>query len=94
MHPVVYQLGKRVAVQVGLVAIGMAAAFAVSLALLQDAAIADGVWSTFAWSGPPTDSALWAAAKQLQLLANASVGVGAVLLLAYGVADRYVEVEE
>jgi len=90
MHPVVYQLVKRVAVQVGLVAIGMAAAFAVSLALLQDAAIADGVWSTF---GPPTDSALWAAAKQLQLLANASAGVGAVLLLTYGVADRYVRVD-
>ena len=84
---------KRVALSIGLLALGAAMAWAISLTLLQNAAIAEGV---FPQPGSPVVSgaafrsgALWQAAKTLQQLANTAGLVGLVLLAGYGLADRY-----
>lgn len=88
-----YYLAKRLALTVGVAAIGAAAAWTVALVLLQDAGIAAGALPE---PGTPISSAkvyqsnpLWQAAKTLQSLANYSGIVGAVFVLAYGISDRY-----
>jgi len=86
-------VAKRLALGLGMMAIGAALAYAVALALLQDAAIAAGVFpepGTRVIEGEGLASGpLWNAAKTLQTLANWTGAAGAVLVLAYGVVDRY-----
>lgn len=89
---------KRIALSVGLLALGAAMAWAISLALLQDAAIAAGVFpqpgSVVTSGGLYTESPLWGAAQTLQWLANTTGLVGVLLLFGYGLADRYWETIE
>ena len=85
--------GKRLSLSLGLVALGAAMAWAVSLMLLQSAAIEAG--ALHAPGTPLTDTGLveqnplWNAATTLQSLANGVGVVGAVLVLVYGVVDRF-----
>lgn len=82
---------ERMAMNLGLLAIGAAMAWAVALALLQDAAIAAGVFpepgqavrGDMLYKNP-----LWGAATTLQKLANVTGVVGALLLLAGAYLDR------
>lgn len=77
-------LAMNVIVLLGVGSLGAAMAFAISLSLLQNAAMADGVWPMV---DQQSGSALWAAGKSLQLWTNVSAGMGAVLLLFYGLMD-------
>jgi len=83
---------KRMALSIGLLALGAAMAWTFSLAMLQNAAIAAGV---FPQPGAIVEAAMyksspfWDTAKRLQLLANTAGGAGLVLLVGYGVADHY-----
>lgn len=88
-----HYLAKRMALNLGLLSIGAAMAWAVALILLQDAAIAAGVLpepgTVVTKDRMYSSSPLWQAAKTLQHLANSAGIIGAVFLLAYGVADQY-----
>jgi hypothetical protein len=88
-------LNIRVSFMIGMLALGSALAFTLALMLLQDAAIAQGV---FPPPGAPVgpggaferpDGPLWHAAKQYQTFANVSGLIGLVLVLWGGIADRY-----
>jgi len=83
---------KRLALSLGLLALGAAMAWTVSLSLLQSAAINAGALpqpgSPIAGDGYQTNP-LWQAAKTLQTLANTTGVVGALLLVAYGAVDYY-----
>ena len=86
-------LAKRLALSIGLLALGAAMAWTVSLALLQDAAIQAGLLPTpgtpLVSAGAFTSSPMWDAAKTLQQLANTAGLVGLLLLAGYGLADHF-----
>lgn len=91
MNAKVY-LGKRLALSVGLMALGAAMAWAMALMLLQDAAIAAGALPQPGVAVAPNvleNNPLWNAAQTLQSLERAAGGIGALLILGYGVVDRY-----
>lgn len=70
------------ALYLGLVCVGTAMAFAVSLALIQDAAIAAGTLPEPGTSAEIiTKSPMWSATKTLRKLANGTGVLGSVLLL-------------
>lgn len=76
----------RMAMNIGLVAIGAAMAWAVALAMLQGAAIAAGVFpepGAVVRGDMLERNPLWGAAQTLQKLANVA-GVGGALLLLAG----------
>lgn len=85
-------LVKRVALSLGLMALGGAIAWGVALVLLQDAATAAGALPASGTQMNPdvlVENPLWQAAKTLSKLERGAGGVGAVLVLAYGVVDRF-----
>jgi hypothetical protein len=86
-------LGKRLSLSLGLVALGAAMAWAISLMLLQSAAIQAGALpapgTRLTDAGLVKQNPLWIAARTLQSLADGVGVVGAVLVLVYGVVDRY-----
>lgn len=88
-------LAKRLALSLGLLLVGAAMAWTLSLALLQDAAIAAGELpqpgSQIMDSAQYESNPLWKAAETLQTLANTAAVLGAVLVLAYGVADHKIQ---
>jgi len=82
---------ESLALTIGLVAIGAAMAWAVALAILQDASIAAGVLPQPGERTPISlykSSPLWNAATTLQTLANVSGVIGALLLMAFGYWNR------
>lgn len=85
-------LGKRLTLSLGLLAFGLAAGFAISLAWMQSAAIAQGALPQ---PGTPvaadiwTNTPLWETAKTMQTAANGAGIVGAMLVLGYAALDRY-----
>lgn len=85
-------LAKRVALSLGLLSLGAAMAWAISLVLLQDAAIAAGALPQPGEQVGQvilSDNELWRAAKTLSSLERAAGALGAALVLGYGVVDRF-----
>lgn len=80
-------LGKRLTLLLGVLAIGLALGFHLSLDIAQNAAAAAGAWPSPYETTDPMSYPLYAAAVQLRALTNVTVGIGAVLLLGYGLAD-------
>lgn len=80
-----YRLTKNVTVLLGMLLLGAAMGFTIGLSVLQDAAMAQNAWPTV--YSPEQGRHLYAAGKQLQLFANIAAGLGAVLLLVYGLMD-------
>lgn len=89
MHDVLRGLAKRLVLLLGVLAIGLALGLHLGLGVLQQAAMAAGAWPTPYATAEPMSYPLYAGARQLQLLTNLSAGIGAVLLLVYGLMDRY-----
>lgn len=89
------RLNARIGMMVGLAAIGAALGFAIGLELLQNAAIAEGIFPPPGVPvGPGTrysrpDGQLWNVATTLQQFANVSGVLGALLLLWGGALDRF-----
>lgn len=88
-------LGLRVALSLGLLLLGLALGVAISLAWMQDAAIAAGALpepgTPITTANPWQESPIWQTAKAMQTLANGSGIIGALLLLVYGVGDVYTD---
>lgn len=89
--------GKQIGLMFGLLSIGVALGFHLSLGLMQDAAIAQGALpmpGMTVTSSDYTQLPIWKASKTLQSAANGTAVLGGVLLFGYGVVDRYAEVIE
>lgn len=87
MHDALRGLGKRLTLLLGVLAIGLALGLHLGLSVLQQAAILESAWPQFATTQAYPENAFWVAAKRLQRLTNISAGIGAVLLLVYGLMD-------
>jgi len=87
---------RSMTLTIGLVAIGAAMAWAVALAMVQDAAITAGVFPQPGERiavGAFKTSPFWKTATTLQTLANVSAVLGAVSLLIFGYQHRGVSSE-
>lgn len=88
-NAILWGLAKRLSVLLGILLIGAALGFHLGLNVLQQAAIMESAWPQFATTQAHPGNAFWVAAKALQRWTNLSAGIGATLLLVYGLFDYF-----